>query len=265
MPRYMTPAKIALLALIELYTENYVPTASIIPVLSFITSKILPSNSPKPKNVLPHDESKSHEQGLVISAQNFEDLLSGLPSAFGIPGRTLWDLFVRKLWEIDSLDALHAFFDHKSQLLAKTKDELKRDEERGVLPAAPEVTILSRTSPFGVFVRRAQLEFARLKFQDATRLWMSFLSWRKPTMPAWKRRNSSFVQNGEWAAVDSVLMEEPGWAEGELATVAYGNMIIGQNYHAEGVVSTEDIEKLLEFQVEQMQSTSTVSFCYKCY
>lgn len=262
MPRYLTPGKIALLALIHLYQQNIVPTASTIPVLSFIISKILPSSIPKPKNALPQDETKSHEQGFVITVQDFEDLLSGHPSA-GLPGETLWHLFVKKLWEIDSLDALHEYFEHKSQLLAKTKEEQKRDAESGVQPPAPEVIVLSRTSPFGVFVRRAQLEFARLKFQDTTGLWMSFLAWRKPTASAWRRRNPSFAQKGDWAAVDSVLIKEPGWAEGELATVAYGNIVGDQEDHVEGLVSMDDVEKLLEFQVEQMQSKSTLYFCYE--
>lgn len=219
MPRYLTPAKIALLALIELYTAKHVPTASTIPVLSFITSKILPSSLPKPRNVLPYDQDKSHEQGFVTTAQDFEELLSALPAA---PGRTLWDLFVRKLWDIDSLDALHEFFDRKSLLLART------EKEPGITQPAPDDIILSRTSPFGVFVRRAQLEFARLNFQDTTRLWTSYLTWRK-----------KYTTAGDWAVAD----------ERELATVAY--------VACEQFVSTDDVEKLLEFQVEQMQSTYT--------
>lgn len=256
MPRYLTPVKIGLLALIELYTENQVPTASTIPVLFFITSKILPSSLPKPRNVLPHDDTKSHEQEFLIAAQDFEELLSGRSCALDLPGRTLWDLFVKKLWEIDSLDALHVFFDNKSRLLAKTKEELKKDEELGILPPAPEVILLSRTSPFGVFVRRAQLEFARLKFQDTTGLWRSFLSWRKSTKAAWAKRNPWFTESGDWAAIDSSLLEEPAWMEGELATVAYGDLLEREQDHTEGLVSTDDVEKLLEFQVEQMQSVS---------
>lgn len=253
MTRYLTPAKIGLLALIELYTENSVPTASTIPVLSFIISKILPSSLPKPQNVLPHDKTKFNEPEFIITPQDFEDLLSRHPSAHGIPGRTLWDLIVSKLWHINSLDALQVFIDDKCRLLAKTKEELKRDEELGVPPTPPEVIILSRTSPFGVFVRRAQLELLRMDFEGTTRLWKSFLSWRKYTATTWARRNSAFAENGDWTAMDSVLMENPGWAEGELATVVYGDILNDQEYDVEGLVSTDDIEKLLEFQVEQMQ------------
>lgn len=253
MARYLTPAKIGLLALIELYTDAVVPTASAIPILSFIVSHLLPSSVLTTQN-LSHGMVDGQTTGsVIISILDFEKLLSVHPSASGLPGRSLWDLFLKKLWDINSLDALHVFFDRRSHLLAKTKEDNQRDAQMGILPPSQDMIVLSRTSPFGTFVRRAILEFTRLKFQDAIELWKSFITYRQITLPLWKKRNPDI---GNWS-FDSVLREgDDEWGDDALetfASIAYGNLHT-QPHDVGGFVSTDDVEKLLEFQIEQMQS-----------
>jgi anaphase-promoting complex subunit 5 len=259
MTRYLTPAKIGLLALIELYTESSIPTASMLSVLSFIISHILPTSLPEPQNAPSHGAVPSRSPPGSLAIQDFQKLLSAQPSASGLPGRTVWDHFLKKLWDIDSLDALHAFFDGRSNLLVRTREELKQDEEMGIAPPGEDVILLSRTSPFGAFVRRSQLEFARLKFHDAMGLWKQFIRYRQPTLGAWSKRNP-VIAKARWAGFDLPFGDvDEDWGGEELARIAYGGLIDGEA-EFEAAVSTDDVEKLLEFQVEQMQSKSCRDF-----
>lgn len=251
MTRYLTPAKIGLLSLIELYTDAIVPTASTIPILSFILSQLIPATAksqPKtsaPPQILP----------FILDLKSFETLLAAHPAASGLPGRSLWDHFLKKVWEIDSLDALHVFFAQRTNLLAKSRDEIKKDGEMGIPPPSEDMILLSRTSPCGAFVRRAKLEFERLRFSDALSLWTSFCSWREGSRKYWTRRNGGL---GRWAGDRALEEGEEDWgtdATEMLELVAYGTARV--EGESAGSVSTDDVEKLLEFQVEQMQSMSS--------
>ncbi|KAI2468154.1 anaphase-promoting complex subunit 5-domain-containing protein [Annulohypoxylon bovei var. microspora] len=250
MSRFLNPAKIGLLALIELYTNKAVPTASIVEVLSFITSHLIDS-APTSSNTESRWKRAETTVSLVISIADFEKVLAPHTAASGIPGRNLWYAFLDRLWKIDSLDALHEFFDRCSDLLAKTKDELRRDEQEGLPVPGPEVILLTRNSPFGAFVRRSQLEFTRLRFHDAFELWKDFVKYRQTTATYYRKKTPSFHR----LSFDNVLLAgENDWGSGveAIASVAYGDMLRDDS-SSTLPVSTDDIEKLLEFQIEQMQ------------
>ena len=247
MTRFLTPSKIGLLALIELYTDAIVPTSSTIPILSFILRQLLPSTI----ETHVQDPSSLVDLPFVLNLRSFEDLLSHHPSASGLPGRTLWDHFLKKIWDIDSLDTLHVFFAGRANLLAKTREDVKKDGEMGIPPPSEDMIMLSQTSPFGSFVRRSKVEFERLKFSDALTLWTSLLKWRDDSKPYWSRRNDGL---GQWAGDRALMDGEKEWgpqATEILGLIAYGPSTLD---HDEGSTSTDDVEKLLEFQVERMQS-----------
>jgi len=255
MTRYLTPSKIALLALIELYTDATVPTSSTIPILSFLLNQLLPSTVPR---FQPEASTLVQPLPFILEPNAFETLLAAYPAAHGLPGRTLWDHFLKKLWDIDSLDALHIFFEKRVHLLAKPHDEAKRDADMGIPPPSQSMIILSRTSPFGSFVRRAIVEFERLRFSDAVSLWMTFVKWRQDTRIYWLRRNGGGLSR--WAGDNALLDGQLEWGVEEtemLQIIAYGNLNIDDA--DEGCLSTDDIEKVLEFQVEQMQSKLSTS------
>ena len=240
MARYLTTSKIGLLALVALYTDSVVPSAATIPLLSFIVSHVLPSDAPKPLH------------GFDVPARRFAVTIDAFQNATithasGIPGRTLWDLFLKKLWEINSLDALHVFFNALSLLLVKTREERRKDAENGVVQASDKA-LLSRTSPLGAFVRRAQLEFTRLQFHDRIGLWKAFVTYREPTLGMWKRRNPA----AGTTSFDTNLQEDSLLTMGRLIDVVYGDLTDGERQEAD--VSTDDVEKILEFQVNEMQS-----------
>ncbi|KOS21850.1 Anaphase-promoting complex subunit 5 [Escovopsis weberi] len=252
MSRYLTPAKIGLLILIELYVEECFPRDAILPVLSFITSYLIDYD---PNGTDSTQSTRWNKAGraasLVVSIEPFDKLLNAYPLFMGPPGKRPWDLFVSKLWAIDSLYALEEFVASLSRTLSKTKEELRLE---GLDPDQPEPGIkLSHNSLFGAFVRRAQVEYVRLRLQDCAELWTHFIRYRQPTAPYQKRRDPDFGR----FSFDNVLLtgEASEWAQGEvdnLAAVVYGDML-SENPSSTLPVSTDDIEGLLDFQIEQMQ------------
>ncbi|KAM7208973.1 Anaphase-promoting complex subunit 5 domain containing protein [Naviculisporaceae sp. PSN 640] len=252
MSRYLTPAKIGLLALVELYTQQAVPNDAIIPILNFISSHILDCNLTDVSQTR-DDRWKRAESiiGLVVSIKDFEQVLAPFEAVDRLPGRKLWDRFLETLWGIDSLHALQEFFDRLPNLLVRTKEQLRHMKERGEEP--PAGPLLTRNSPFGQFVRKSLVEFARLQFHHTTELWKAFVKYRQPTAGYWKRRNP---QHGRFS-FDSVLVEgELDWGEDtdQIAVGAYGDILRQGEYDAVLPVSTDDIESLLEFQIGQIQN-----------
>lgn len=260
MARYLNPAKIGLLALTELYVEETIPSDAILPVLSFITAHLMDHGSNKSASSQSAQWGKAERTvSLVIGIKDFEKLLGSYPFLMGMPGRKLWDQFLTKLWNISSLDALHDFFENLSLMIAKTKEELKAENPEGGTPEPEPGVKLTRTSPLGAFIRRARLEFARLRFHDCAELWKDFVRYRNPTTQYMRRKNPNFNK----LSFDTVLAlgDDAQWdADGvsALASVVYGDMMNGDP-NSTIPVSTDDVEKLLEFQIEQMQSESWLS------
>ncbi|THC93348.1 hypothetical protein EYZ11_007174 [Aspergillus tanneri] len=239
MSRYLTPSKIALLCLASIYTEGVVPNSSAIHVLSFLVACLSPLDGSNP-----NPPSGNWEKQSSVSTTDLEEALSTQTSS--IPGRSIWDLFLRKIWSINSCDALEAFFSDVPGMLVKTREEQIRDRDNGLAPDSSCIR-LSRCSPLGAFVRRAQLEFTRLQFYDSVKLWKGFVKYRLPTYRAWARRNPQEEQ----ATVDINLLELGLDTRSHLAQVVYGN--IEDDLEDEQYLSTKDIERLLEFQIGEMQ------------
>lgn len=239
MSRYLTPSKLGLLALISLYTDSVVPSTATISVLSFLVSHLLPI---EPSGA--GDEVVSPHCDLIITLDSFRKATIILSS--GVPGRTIWDLFLKKIWEINSFDALHCFFDTLPYFLEKTVEESQNTVEDRAANSKP--ILLSRVSPLGAFIRRAQLEFTRLQFQDGILLWKNFVGYRASTLLLWKRRNPAAGRN----TFDSNLHEACPGIDWRLTELVYGD--ITGDIPKEPTVSTDDVEKILEYQVEQMQS-----------
>lgn len=241
MSRYLTPSKIGLLALISLYTESVVPSAATIPILSFLVFHVLPISSVDSQNK-PFLQSRH----VTLTIEDFQK--ATISHVSGIPGRTIWDLLLNKLWELNSLDALHVFFDTLSLLLQRTPEDQQQHAEDGI-KSNPNRMPLSRASPMGSFVRRAQLEFTRLQFHDGVVLWRHLVVYRAPTLPYWKKRN----QGAGHISFDANLQDQhPGLGD-RLTDVVYGDLAHGVKHDA--AISIEDVEKLLEHQIDQMQST----------
>ena len=263
MTRYLTPSTVALLALITVYTdaEGVVPSAAVVPVLSFLASHVLPpepsASSTSSSSVAEGSAAEREEEERsdhVIPIREFKRALATLQSS--IPGRTLWDLFLKRIWALDCFDALDAFLTDLSGILVKTREERIRDRDNGVVEEQQETTPtrLARESPLGAFVRRAQLEYTRIRFDGAVQLWRSFIRYRMPTYHAWAKRNPGEAQ----VTVDANLVDLGLDMSSDLSQVVYGDAT--EDVDTKMGMSSKDIERLLEFQVGEMQCKSSLSY-----
>lgn len=255
MARYLTPSKVALLSLIQIYCDSVIPAPSTIPLLSFIVSHISPISTDPGS-----DQALQDARGPLLSAADFNiDALKG--EAGGLPGRTTFDLFVKRLWKIDTLDALHVFFQSLDELFKRTAQNGGSSEEMQLVAGEEnekQRIALSRASPLGLFVRRADLEFTRLQFSDALKLWTAFLEFRRPTLERLTRLEGVGRASGgleartsRWALQELVL--DDGDQFGESANGDAEN-VSSQNWAGNGtMMSASDVERLLEFQTEKMQ------------
>lgn len=225
MSRYLTPAKVCLLCLVELYSDSRFPNRAILSLLGFVVKHLV---TPK--------ESSDHSFNLTL--EQIQTATANVPSA--VVGRSVFDLLLKKLWEINSFDAFHDFFSRLPSWLVDTNVESAKKPVRQ--PDQPG--LLSRTSVLGCFIRRAHVEYVRLQFQEATAVWKSFILFREPTLPMWKKRNLGIDKMSF-----DVNLKGMEW-EDNLVDYVYGRL----KDENERFVSTEDIERLLEFQVDTMQS-----------
>jgi anaphase-promoting complex subunit 5 len=236
-PRYLTAQKISLLVLVRLYCSSALPSSATIPILSFILSHSVSSSASSARSRRLFG-SASSDHDTTFSIDVFEDVLQGHASS--MPGRTLLDLFLKHMWEMNSFDALHDLVDNLGELLI-TPPPVDNQED-----ASSDRIYLSKTSPLGAFVRRARLEFTRLQFDDAMKLWSAFVKYRAPTAQ-WTKRLAGIASSG----VDRVAAElglRPG---DDLYEIAYGHLE-DQEEVGEGL-STDDLDRILEFQLDRLQ------------
>lgn len=236
MGRFLTPSKIAVLVLARIYAEETIPLPGTSLVLNVILSRILP------------DSDESAEMLEVHAKDSVLDIERGLAGqASAVPGRTVWDLLLKKLWEIDCADALDGFMTGLPLLLSKTRDQLLKERDEG-LPSTPAGKIV-RTSPLGLFIRRCCLEYNRLQFQDGVAVWMDFVAYRLPTKGAYTRKNPRSLPN----AFDVNLSDMGIEASHPLAGIMFRS-IIDSSENQKSAYSNTDAERLMEFQVSELQS-----------
>ncbi|KAL1640569.1 APC5 protein [Diplodia intermedia] len=251
MARYLNPQKVSLLVLAKLYCEFPAPSSATIPILAFLTSQLISDNAAGGGRA-------KHADDCILTLEHFEKILAAHPHRRPgndlLEGRdeTLYDAFLARLWSIDSLDALHGFFDALSELVGKPPRNFISTNERH---HPPPVICLSRTSPLGTFVRRAQLEFARLQFHDASKLWLALVNYKLPTKDWWQERRrmlddaSPREASNPW--FDENLVGLGLKKDDALFRVAYGQL--DEMSKEEGLASMDEIEKLLAFQIDRLQ------------
>ena len=237
MSRYLTPSKVALLVLISAYTSEIVAKQDRASLLSSIITHLLPDH--KDAAGLQEVDAKH-----VVSVKEFESALS--PLQFSIPGRTVWDYFLQRLWAIDCFDTLDMFLIDVPLLLVKSREQILKDREAGE-EERPVAGRISRTSPLGAFIRRCHLEYTRLQFQDGTALWQDFIAFRVPTRQAWEKKNPPDGRSGLDTNLSTLRID----SSHPLSQIMYGHLALEDTEL--GGFSTHDIEKLMEFQVSELQ------------
>ncbi len=167
--RFLTPAKLCLLLLIELYSADEIPAGAKLHVLCFIATSI---------NVSSGEQAHAEIAVSPSAIASFNEALSSWQSA--IPGRTLYDALIARIWSLTDLDGLHTFFHNVQDLVASSASN---DSEEDA------ATKISRASPLGQFIRRCCLEFTRLQFSESQALWNALVAYRAPTYSAWASRH----------------------------------------------------------------------------
>lgn len=243
--RYLTAQKISLLVLVKLYCNSVLPSSATIPVLSFVLLHAIPSSPSTARSHRPQEHPDAS-----FSIQAFEDVLQSHASS--MPGRTLLDVFLKNMWEVNSFDALHDLFDNIGDLLIKSKEDPEQD---AVAEQPTERVVLSQTSPLGSFVRRSRLEFTRLQFDDAMKLWSAFILYRAPTAQ-WTKRIAGLASSG----IDANAAEMGLQSGDDLFEIAYGHL---EDEEENGqTMSMDDFDRLQEFQLDQLQRKSSISLAY---
>lgn len=217
MPRYLTPAKICLLSLVDLHVSDEIPPSSKLDVLSFIALQVNPPSDQDDGGV--EEKLNLSNSGFTIFADEFSQWQSG------VPGRSVYDAFLQRIWRLDDLDSLHNLFQQLSELVIPPETEAQE----------PVVPKLSRSSPLGQYIRRCVVEFTRLQFADSQALWNAFAAYRMPSYQSWASRNPE--------AALKQAEERPAWARsGSVAAT-------GSNIYT----STDDTANLLNFSIFQLQ------------
>ena len=216
MPRYLTPGKICLLLLVDLYISDEIPSSSKLDVLSFVASHINPP--------IDHDNG-SIDTRLNLANSNFSIFANKLSQCqSGVPGRSVYDTLLQRIWKLDDLDSLHSLFEQLGEVVVPPETELQE-------PTVPKV---SRSSPLGQYIRRCVVEFTRLQFADTQALWTAFAAYREPSFQAWATRNPEAAQLQSSA--------RPAWALPPTSTSATSNF-----------TSADDTSTLLNFSIYQLQ------------
>nr|DAB41636.1 TPA_exp: anaphase promoting complex protein 5 [Thielaviopsis musarum] len=281
--RLLTPAKVALLVLIDMYVDNEIPCAAHRPVLEFLTLHIMNIDLPFLRHKLLPKKTQVHVSRIrtveatveiVASVSVFQEVLSRLLWKVAGDGTThsLWDVFLQRLWKVNSLNEMHVFIATRPRRLlrqwsdattaaaaAADGDEPASDSEPGDQPAVlrPRRRLrLAANSPFGQFVRTCRVDMQQQKFQQTAQLWQAFITYRQPTAAQMRAMAPQMGKYGFDGVLDGANEVEDGWAAEHvkaLAGVVYGDMLRGDV--TEGVaVSTSDIENLIDFQVQRMHS-----------
>ncbi|PNS19687.1 hypothetical protein CAC42_7531 [Sphaceloma murrayae] len=223
MPRFLSPAKICLILLIDVYHHREAQDSDAIPLLSFVSQHVLRRNEAwKTSN-------GSATSPQILALEDFRTLLSPLTS--NLPGRSLYDVFLKYLWRLASFDELDGLF-----------EQSRAPDAQAISQALP----ISSASPIGQFLRRCRLEFVRLQFSDAQQLWEDLLIFREPSWSTWASRNP-----------DEASMQDKGgiFHAGHLSPILIDRQQKRRSDGHEKLPSQDLLEVAVRFQLEQIQGT----------
>jgi anaphase-promoting complex subunit 5 len=224
MPRYLTPARVCLLALIHIYQSRQTSSESSLDVLDFIAQHVVTS---------PEGDDIDDIEHIAIAQSRLSTFTAKLHQwASEVPGRSVNDVLLQFLWAINGIDALNELFTTLRASVASTSGITT--EGRRLTPA----------SPLGQFVRRCYVEYTRLPFADVQNLWNVFVDYRAPSYDDWAGRNPH-------AAMALENDKSPWENSATLRRMRDADI----NEHA--CVSALDTENLLGFAVHQLQKLGT--------
>lgn len=241
MSRYLTAGKLGLLMVVAIYCDGWAPKDGTIPVLSFITSRLAPELAEADKSGI---NSKSNGSLTLEDFKNTLKPFQKYPNA-----ANLWEVFVIEAWRTRDLDELFEFFRKLPELFSHRKPPIIPLSDAPV-----QQVCLLKTSMIGTFVRRAVLEFDRLSFQETVSLWQSYEAFRKPTTVS----NPNLSQISDDSELSWDFQKVNFDSEGRISALLNRNRDDSLTDCLN--TSSSDVEKLLKFQIDKIQS-SWARFC----
>lgn len=242
MSRYMTPAKVGLLCLVKVYAEDNFTKAAVVPLLSLIMENLLPLEA-----TLQSSGQKAGSTSTTLMSQA-ERALGKIPSKYA--NRSVYDLFLAEAWGLACLDSLDDFIENMSLLVEKTREELIFERDNQIQPDRSRR--LGRNFPLGAFVRKAQLEYSKLQFQETAELFRGFQQLRLSTLQTMTNEQRKTLQG----CLDVDILGVGPELSKKLSAVAFRHLESPSS--EESVLNGIDFERLFEFQVSQMQSECTI-------
>nr|AYN77765.1 anaphase promoting complex subunit 5 [Berkeleyomyces basicola] len=270
--RFLTPAKVGFLVLIDMYVNNAIPNECHHAILDFLTLHLMgidlqqlqhKASAKRFRSEFGRMRSVEATVSVVASMSVFEELLNELPSS--LENHSLWEIFLLKMWAINSLNEMNVFvlgcprrLMHRfteTNVPDTLLDESESDQESGddsdsksgeddETQKLPKKLRLSPNSPIGVFVRECRSEILKQNFMHTGQLWQAFISYRQPTVPLIRRLQPGM---GKYCFDDVLGGESETWLPedvGALAGVTYGDMLTGET--TDGVpISMHDLERLV--------------------
>lgn len=177
--KFLTPYKVALVAVILLYCDGVIPAESKMKVMCHLVEFIDPQQ---------HDNMENESITLLDGdLAQLRSILGSLESK--IPGTTLFDLLLEFLFGMTSLDSLHTFMSSIEQYLIHGDGRHDaQDEQKAALAEEKSISLLKQSSLLGSYCRRCYLAFESLSFDAVLHLWQYLENFRKPYEAPWKIR-----------------------------------------------------------------------------
>ncbi|CAK7268190.1 APC5 protein [Sporothrix epigloea] len=265
MRRYVSPARIVLLLLIDIYCSNSAVRAEDDDFVLDLISSYCVDPFAQPTNQRQRYLARWQRAlvcvDLLRSPQSVRPALQRCYAASAgvdhtdkeaAPLRaTLWDDLVARMWlRIASLDDLGPFFEGVMLNLAPTYAELREQRELGIEDAADDNRILlHRRSPLGTVVYQACFEYQELSFGERCELWEDFVRYRDPT------RSDFDILWPHDAGVSSLLFDSvltQGQADWGAQTDAVARVVFDRMLKTSSLPSSlDDIDKLVTLLVER--------------
>lgn len=194
MQPFLSPARIVLLTLIDMYCGDVIREDDDDFVLQLISSYLLESYE-RPTNgrqrFLARWQRAYLNVDLLTHVHSLRPALQGCfiaQASAALPlCATLWDHLVQRLWmQLQSLDSLASFFENIHMHIAPTYSERRLMRENDVEEPPDTLIMLERRSPMGLLVHQAYIEFDHLSFAGRCELWEDFVRYRHPTRADYK-------------------------------------------------------------------------------
>jgi anaphase-promoting complex subunit 5 len=236
MSRYITASKLAQLVLLGVYIRGKVPNDALVAVLAFVSARLHHYSATASKASTP--------PAYRSAPATIDDFLNMMKPFDSLPGPTLQEVFLDAMWAIKTLEDLHDFFREMVDFFKKPYEPSEsEDEETG--GEVDNMYLIDGLSPIGMFVRRTYLEFVRLQFDDTAKLWVSFVKYRQPTDTKWQKLP-------DLRRLDPTFAELGVQGDSIMPAILYGRLL--DQGHDELDLSTHEIDRMLEFQLEKLQS-----------